>query len=128
MVTELMICKGEVVADFSSTNGVPVPYRGQRVRKHGRRKSQPLKSQLLKSRLCVQSFRHESMGLEAYLQVTSPIRRTVDVISHLQIKAHLRGERLVFERDALENEISRNQGVTENLKLLIRKVSVARTP
>jgi exoribonuclease-2 len=47
-------------------------------------------------------IRHASLGLESYVQVTSPIRRYTDLLSHFQIKAHLRGEELPFSREELQ--------------------------
>lgn len=40
--------------------------------------------------------RHASIGLDAYSQVTSPIRRYPDMMAAMQIKAFLRGESLPF--------------------------------
>ena len=36
---------------------------------------------------------HASLGLQAYVQVTSPIRRYADLLAHRQIKAHLRSQK-----------------------------------
>jgi exoribonuclease-2 len=36
--------------------------------------------------------RHASLGLDAYCQFTSPIRRYGDVLAHRQLKAFLRGD------------------------------------
>ncbi|PZO54180.1 MAG: RNB domain-containing ribonuclease, partial [Phormidesmis priestleyi] len=41
------------------------------------------------------------LGLDRYSQVTSPIRRYSDLISHFQIKAHLQQEALPFSAEAL---------------------------
>lgn len=40
--------------------------------------------------------RHASIGLDAYAQVTSPIRRYPDLLAAFQIKAFLRGDSLPF--------------------------------
>lgn len=34
---------------------------------------------------------HASLGLESYVQMSSPIRRYGDLVAHYQLKAHLRG-------------------------------------
>jgi exoribonuclease-2 len=41
--------------------------------------------------LSTQPGRHWGLGLEAYTQVTSPLRRYVDLLAHIQIRALLRG-------------------------------------
>jgi exoribonuclease-2 len=41
------------------------------------------------------------LGLDAYAQVTSPIRRYSDLLAHWQIKAHLSGSPLPFTADSL---------------------------
>ncbi len=46
--------------------------------------------------------RHASLGLNTYSQVTSPIRRYTDLLSHFQIKAHLRGDELPFTVERLQ--------------------------
>ena len=40
--------------------------------------------------------RHATLGLDRYSQVTSPIRRYLDLLVHFQLKAHLRGDPLPF--------------------------------
>jgi exoribonuclease-2 len=46
--------------------------------------------------------RHASLGLNSYIQVTSPIRRYTDLLAHFQIKAHLRGDALPFSQDEMQ--------------------------
>jgi exoribonuclease-2 len=36
--------------------------------------------------------RHQGLGLDAYSQVTSPLRRYTDLLAHIQIRTFLRGE------------------------------------
>ena len=45
------------------------------------------------SQLKSQPEPHFGLGLEAYSQVTSPLRRYLDLVAHQQLRAHLRGER-----------------------------------
>jgi exoribonuclease-2 len=46
--------------------------------------------------------RHASLALDVYSQVTSPIRRYTDLLTHFQIKAHRRGDPLPFTRERLQ--------------------------
>jgi exoribonuclease-2 len=45
--------------------------------------------------------RHASLGLEAYVQVTSPLRRYQDLVAHRQIGAILRGDPPIYGAEAL---------------------------
>jgi exoribonuclease-2 len=51
--------------------------------------------------LSVKPARHWGLGLEAYTQVTSPLRRYTDLLAHLQIRALLRGEEPLTEEEVL---------------------------
>eukprot|EP01125_Pyxidicula_operculata_P011673 TRINITY_DN3821_c1_g1_i1.p1 TRINITY_DN3821_c1_g1~~TRINITY_DN3821_c1_g1_i1.p1 ORF type:complete len:927 (+),score=199.21 TRINITY_DN3821_c1_g1_i1:58-2838(+) len=44
---------------------------------------------------------HHGLGLKAYCQATSPIRRYLDLLVHYQIKAVLRGENPPFDRNQI---------------------------
>jgi exoribonuclease-2 len=41
--------------------------------------------------LSLRPGRHRGLGLDTYTQVTSPLRRYTDLLSHIQIRAFLRG-------------------------------------
>jgi exoribonuclease-2 len=51
--------------------------------------------------LSVRPGRHWGLGLDAYTQVTSPLRRYTDLLAHIQIRAILRGEEPLGEEDVL---------------------------
>ena len=61
-----------------------------------------LRSCMPRSEMSMSPIRHASLGLESYVQVTSPIRRYTDLLAHFQIKAHLQGEKLPFSREELQ--------------------------
>ena len=44
---------------------------------------------------------HFALGVDAYVQATSPLRRYADLVAHHQIKAHLRHEELPIGGDEL---------------------------
>jgi exoribonuclease-2 len=46
--------------------------------------------------------RHAGLGLERYVQATSPLRRYLDLVVHQQLRAHLRGEGLLEAQDLME--------------------------
>jgi exoribonuclease-2 len=45
---------------------------------------------------------HSGLGLTAYTQATSPMRRYLDLVAHQQLRRHLRGEPLLTEAEILE--------------------------
>ncbi len=110
LVTELMILAGEVFAEIGLKHTIALPYRSQtsvpvvqedmadmaNLATAARRYQ--LRKHLLKSSLITSpsrpptTYHHHALGLAAYVQGTSPIRRFVDLLAHWEIKAHLRGE------------------------------------
>lgn len=103
LVAEMMILAGEVAAHYGLREGIPLPFRCQPppelpseeelcqlpaglVRDYAIRRCMP------RSEMSTQPNPHASLGLDAYCQVTSPIRRYTDLLAHRQIKAHLRGD------------------------------------
>ncbi len=58
-----------------------------------------------RSEMSMTPTRHASLGLDCYVQVTSPIRRYTDLLAHFQIKAHLRGEDLPFPKEELQEVV-----------------------
>jgi exoribonuclease-2 len=55
-----------------------------------------------RSEISIVPSRHASLGLDAYTQVTSPIRRYTDLLTHFQLKAHLRGDPLPFSSNQVQ--------------------------
>ncbi|MFS8859417.1 ribonuclease R [Synechococcus sp. H60.3] len=105
MVAEMMVLAGEVAARFACQNRIPVPYRLQPAPElpppevldlypQGPVRSFAIMRCLSRAEVATQPGRHTGLGLDAYCQVTSPIRRYLDLVAHYQIKAFLRGDPL----------------------------------
>jgi exoribonuclease-2 len=120
LVAEMMILAGEVCAKVAASNGVPLPYRGQALATQVPEEELealppgPCRMVALRSRMsrsvttADQPSHHAGLGLDAYTQVTSPIRRYGDLLVHYQLKAALRGEKpplTVGELDLLLSEV-----------------------
>lgn len=116
LVAEMMILAGEVAGQYGQAHQIPLPFRSQPqpelpsqdellqlpaglVRQCAIRRCMP------RSEISVQPGRHTSLGLEGYVQVTSPIRRYSDLLSHFQIKAHRRGETPPFSLNQMQELI-----------------------
>ena len=113
LVAEMMILAGEVAGSYGKEHTLPLPFRGQPqpelppeqelsqlpagpVRFCALRRCMP------RSEMGTTPVRHASLGLDSYIQVTSPIRRYTDLLAHFQIKAHLRGDPLPFSLEELQ--------------------------
>ena len=133
LVMECMVLAGQVLATFGLENAIPLPYRSQEAvaydpdgdedddkRNSVQLSDYRLRRYLLRSTLAASPdfldpsrYAHHALGVPAYTQATSPIRRYVDLLAHWQIKAHLRGEgqggneggTLAFDRDQLDAAI-----------------------
>ncbi|HEY9837972.1 MAG TPA: RNB domain-containing ribonuclease, partial [Vampirovibrionales bacterium] len=86
LVAEMMILAGEVGARYAQTHNIPVPFRGQPqpelppeeellILPPGPVRSSAIRRCMPKSEMATTPSRHASLGLDAYIQVTSPIRR-----------------------------------------------------
>ncbi|CAL8468647.1 g8187 [Coccomyxa elongata] len=104
LVSEMMILAGQVAATVGQKVGLALPYRGQAKAVLPSEADLagvpegPCRAVLLRSRMvrgvCTthDALPHAGLGLPAYVQVTSPIRRYSDLLAHWQLKAHLRGQ------------------------------------
>jgi exoribonuclease II len=113
LVAEMMILAGEIAGRYCQEHEIPVPFRGQPqpelpsdeeliLLPAGPVRSCALRRCMPRSEMTTIPNRHASLGLNTYSQVTSPIRRYTDLLTHFQIKAHLRGDKLPFNRDRMQ--------------------------
>ncbi len=114
LVAEMMILAGEVAGNYCQKNSIPVPFRGQPqpdlpseeellLLPAGPVRSCALRRCMPKGEIATIPNRHSSLGLNYYTQVTSPIRRYTDLLTHFQIKAHLHNQPLPFTLDVMQN-------------------------
>ncbi|MBE9043287.1 VacB/RNase II family 3'-5' exoribonuclease [Pleurocapsales cyanobacterium LEGE 10410] len=113
LVAEMMILAGQIGGKYGTENNLPLPYRGQPQPElpseeellklpAGPTRFCALRSCMPRSEMSMSPIRHASLGLDSYVQVTSPIRRYTDLLAHFQIKAHLQAEELPFSREELQ--------------------------
>ncbi len=99
MVSEFMILANCLTAQFLKTKGAAAIYRGQmepREKVPPIQKFDPLQAYRLRRilnrvEISTQPMRHSGLGVEAYLTLTSPIRRFYDLLTEQQVLAVLRG-------------------------------------
>lgn len=114
LVAEMMILAGEVAGSYGKEHNLPLPFRGQpqpelppeeelSILPAGPVRFCALRRCMPRSEMGTSPVRHASLGLDSYIQVTSPIRRYTDLLAHFQIKAHLKGDSLPFSIEELQH-------------------------
>jgi len=102
IVKECMITAGEGAGTWAASKGLAFPYISQEIETQPDNKQKDLGGiagsfqlrRCMRPRvLSVKPGRHQGLGLETYTQVTSPLRRYTDLLSHIQIRKVLRGEK-----------------------------------
>ena len=134
LVAEMMIVAGEVAARYGQAHNIPLPFRGQPqpelppdeellqlppgfVRACAMRRCMP------KSEMSITPVRHAGLGLNTYTQATSPIRRYSDLLTHFQLKAHLRGEVLPFSGEQLKEVMMTVSTITQEVTMVERQTN-----
>ncbi len=110
LVSELMILSNGLAADFASIHDLPVIYRTQESRDASARTDmtaldpiafEKLRKTFKRSRLSLTPGAHSGLGLSAYTQASSPIRRYADLVTQQQFTAFLRGKPVPYDREEL---------------------------
>ncbi len=134
LVAEMMILAGEVAGRYGQTHNIALPFRGQPqpelpseeellqlpagpVRACAMRRCMP------RSEMSVTPARHAGLGLNIYTQATSPIRRYSDLLTHFQLKAHLRGENLPFSAEQLREVMQSVTATAQEVSLVERQTN-----
>jgi len=131
LVREAMLMAGAAVARFALEHEIPVPFTVQDpppvddpAELQGKTLAEmfAVRKMLRPGRQVAEPGPHSGLGLDAYVQVTSPLRRYHDLLTHQQLRAYLRGEPLldettVMERTATAREAVRAVRRTERLSI-----------
>ncbi len=107
LVEECMILAGAETARFASQHGICFPYSQQEPAASSERPTSlagmfALRRLLKRSQFRAAPGAHSGLGLPAYTQVTSPLRRYLDLVGHQQLRAFLQGRELLGESAVLE--------------------------
>ena len=108
MIAELMIMAGEGAARFAFKNQIPFMYISQEAPEFPDNLPDGWAGQfarikcMRKRSVGITPAPHAGLGVSFYSQVTSPLRRYGDLISHEQLRAFLDGRRLIQKDDMLE--------------------------
>jgi exoribonuclease-2 len=128
LVTEAMLMAGEGVAQFAAGLGIAIPYTTQdppliEDRPQDLAGMNDLRRAMRASEPSSIPGPHAGLGLEAYAQTTSPLRRYLDLVVHQQLRACLRGDSLLTAAEVLERvgETAAVTGSVRQAERLARK-------
>ncbi len=114
-VAELMLMTGEAVAQMAIERELPMPFTVQDAGEPmdtpqtlaemfaGRRRLRP-------SQQSTRPSLHAGLGLPAYVRVTSPLRRYLDLVAHQQVRAWITG-RLPLDESALLERVGAAEAI-----------------
>jgi exoribonuclease-2 len=107
LVTEAMLLAGEGVARFALEHSIPMAFTTQDPPFSDERPEDlagmyALRRAFRPSQPSTSPGRHAGLGLETYVQATSPLRRYLDLVAHQQLRAYLREEELLDAQEILE--------------------------
>jgi exoribonuclease-2 len=108
LVREAMLMTGQAVARFAVDNHLPLPFTTQDVSEVVEPLPQGLAGMFARRRMMKRSqlsglpAPHAGLGLTLYTQVTSPLRRYLDLVMHQQLRAFLAGQPLLDSQAILE--------------------------
>jgi exoribonuclease II len=106
-VREAMLLAGYAAAHLALRQGLPFPFATQeapshRVEGEGLAAMWAQRKTLKRAQLKAVPAPHKGLGLPLYAQVTSPLRRYLDLVAHQQLRAWLKGERPLSQGEVLE--------------------------
>ena len=132
MVTEMMVLCNSLLAEFCRREDIPAAYRSQPAPDFGDVVEEtvegPLRWYLLMRRLLpadldISPRPHGGLGVSAYIQATSPLRRYPDLVMQRQISHYLATDRPLYSRDEISSVAQRAE---EQLRELGRLEEVRR--
>nr|VFK30350.1 MAG: exoribonuclease-2 [Candidatus Kentron sp. MB]VFK34146.1 MAG: exoribonuclease-2 [Candidatus Kentron sp. MB]VFK76589.1 MAG: exoribonuclease-2 [Candidatus Kentron sp. MB] len=110
LVAEAMIMAGQAAAQFALTREIPFPFVTQAGNTASEPQQQPqtlaemyaCRRKLAPRQLRTTPAPHGGLGLPYYTQVTSPLRRYLDLVAHQQLRAYLQGGQLLNPDEIME--------------------------
>ncbi|OGK10557.1 MAG: hypothetical protein A2W80_18780 [Candidatus Riflebacteria bacterium GWC2_50_8] len=113
MIAEFMIWANHAAAEFCRKNSVPCLYRIQEGDDDKPEFGSSFDPVLFfnaiktfrKTTVSQEAGRHYSLGLSAYTQATSPLRRYSDLLIHRQIKAAINGQSPIYNQNELAQAV-----------------------
>lgn len=131
IVSELMILANNLAASYAAEQRIPMIFRSQPP------PSEPISvpeqydpvtlndifSKLEKSKLSVYPQSHAGLGLDHYTQLTSPIRRYLDLVLQRQMLAHFSGDPLPYEMQQMMEILGTYQAAESDIRAAERQAN-----
>ena len=108
MIQEMMLLAGEGAARFAFSHNIPFPFVSQEAPEFPESVPEGWAGQfarvkcMRKRSVGITAVPHAGLGLSFYSQVTSPLRRYGDLVSHQQLRAYINGKKLLGKDEMLE--------------------------
>jgi exoribonuclease II len=111
LVSELMVLTNQAAAEFARDNSTALIFRTQEdpdpLKENANIPPGPAlefyrRSFYKKSLLNLTPGRHSGLGLDAYAQTTSPLRRAIDLLNQKQISNLLENKKFFYEKEKLD--------------------------
>ncbi len=109
MVAEWMIIAGRAAAQYAHEHQIAMPYVTQApvvLETSPQEMTIAEKFTLIKtlprSKITTTMRSHNAMGLKGYIRVTSPLRRILDLVAHIQLDRHLGGQEILTDAQIQE--------------------------
>lgn len=121
VVREAMVLAGEGAAKFSFKNNIPFPFISQDIPEipkdipDGLAGQFRLRKCMRKRNVNITPSSHAGLGVGMYSQVTSPLRRYGDLLGHEQLRAFLKGEKLI-DKDTMLMRMSEGDAAMQASK------------
>lgn len=121
LVREAMLLTGEAVAQYARQHNLPLPFTIQDppdvddVQPVQPSQMLALRKKLQRSQQVTTPGLHAGLGMNQYVQATSPLRRYLDLVVHQQLRAHLRGER-VLDGQAIMERVGTADAALSNVR------------
>jgi exoribonuclease-2 len=122
----MILCNG-LAADFATVNNLPVIFRTQEPRDSsappGGSDMDPIAFEKLRktfkrSRLSLTPGAHSGLGLGAYTQVSSPIRRYADLVTQQQFTAYLQAKPVPYAREELLRILANSETTEQEIRTI----------
>jgi len=131
MVSEMMVLAGRAIAQYSIENNISMPYLSQapgefsdeiieNIHNLSLSKTFEAAKGFSRSKLSVKPSMHAGLGLKAYIRVTSPMRRYLDLIVQHQLINYTSGLELLSEDD-IKSRIKVNNASMSKINKAIRQ-------
>ena len=131
MVGEFMILANNLAAQYALRNDIPVIYRAQEepsepvhpIHRYDPCLFDQMVRRMRRTRLSTYPAPHFGLGLDLYVQVSSPLRRYADLVILRQLSAHFANQPLPYKQEELFSILDKVDSTSNQNKYLEREAN-----